>query len=288
LILERLKFHISESVFPKVSEILRFLLEIEFKIKIFASDYYVAKTFLRNTSIFSNENSQNLSLEEITKEKLILKEIDELATEKSKYNIDKEKAVKIVKRVASERGRLLLHEKILLWFPDYFEINNKLINVIMNENGYLSIPCRYYIAIMAASTIKSDYLLRTLEEVFLSVGGDEKWLVQGLDAVPEKIKKIGKINNILAHQPWKLLDCDIVVTNFVNKKEIYKGENSNENWNFNEFTQAAVILVTFHKLAAIVETLDICVRSENDLSLSQNDILTRSDSVEKCIVRLFI
>ncbi len=65
-------------------------------------------------------------------------------------------------------------------------------------------------------------------------------------------------------------------------QEIYKGENSNENWNFNEFVHATVILVTFHKLAAIVEALDIGVRNDNDLNLNQNDIVqSRSDSLEK-------
>lgn len=101
--------------------------------------------------------------------------------------------------------------------------------------------------------------------------------------VPEKIKKIGKINNILAHQPWKLLANDILVKEqFI--QEIYKGENSNENWNFNEFVHATVILVTFHKLAAVVEALDIGVRNDNDLNFIQNDqVSSRSDSLEKSI-----
>jgi len=147
-VIERLKYHISESVYSKVSELIRHVLEKEFKIKIFASDYFVAKTFLRNTSIFANEKALNLSLEEICKEKLVMKEFGELATEKSKYNVDKDKAVKLVKKISVEKGRLLLHEKILLWFPDYLEITYKTISVIMHENGYLAIPIRYYIAIM--------------------------------------------------------------------------------------------------------------------------------------------
>lgn len=279
MIIERLKFHLSESVFSKVSETIRYILEKEFLIKIFASDYFVAQTFVRNTNIFANESARNLSLEEICKEKHVLKEIGELATEKSKYKIDKDKAVRMIKKIASERGRLLHHEKILLLFPDYFEIYYKSLNVIMNENGYLPITHRYYIAIMASSTIRSEYLVRTLEELFLSVGGDEKWLIYGLEVVPEKLKRVGRINNILAHQPWKLSTSDIVVmTNL--QQEVYKSENSNESWNFNEFIHAALILITYHKLAAIVETFDICVRKDQDLSLSV-DQLNRSDSLEK-------
>ena len=61
-------------------------------------------------------------------------------------------------------------------------------------------------------------MLRTLEEIFLSVGGDERWLIDGLNNVPEKLKKIGKINNILAHQPWKLTTNDIIVKDILYRK----------------------------------------------------------------------
>lgn len=148
LIIERLKYHISESVFSKISELIRNILHTEFKIKIFASDHYVSKYYFRNSSIFTDENTENISLEDICKEKLQIKKIGELYTEKSKYNIDKKKAEKLIKKISHEKGRLLLHEKILLWFPDYLDINYKSITVIMNEKGFLSIPCRYYIAIM--------------------------------------------------------------------------------------------------------------------------------------------
>jgi hypothetical protein len=89
-----------------------------------------------------------LTLEEISKEKLQLKKIGELVTEKTKYNIDKKKAEKLLIKISLEKGRLLLHEKIFLWFPEYLDVNYKTISVIMNEKGYLPIPSRYYIAIM--------------------------------------------------------------------------------------------------------------------------------------------
>lgn len=127
---------------------IRYILEAEFKIKIFASDYYVAKTYFRNTSIFADENTQNLTLEEISKEKLLLKKFGELVSEKTKYKIDKKKVEKLLVKISLEKGRLLLHEKIFIWFPDYLDINYKTISIIMNEKGYLPIPHRYYIAIM--------------------------------------------------------------------------------------------------------------------------------------------
>ena len=50
--------------------------------------------------------------------------------------------------------------------------------------------------IKAVSTIRSEYLLRTLEEIFILQGGDESWIINGLKSVPEKIQNISKLNNI--------------------------------------------------------------------------------------------
>ena len=131
-----------------MSEMIRFILESEFDIKVSVYDNFLAKSFLRKINLFANEKIPNHTLEEICKEKLVLKEIGDFETEKSKYNHGKEKTLKLIKKITQEKSRLLLHEKVLLYFPDYLEINFKMINIIMNESGYLSIPCRYYIAIM--------------------------------------------------------------------------------------------------------------------------------------------
>jgi len=59
--------------------------------------------------------------------------------------------------------------------------------------------------------MRSDYLIRTIEDAFLFHGGDENWLLHGLSYVPNKIKKLARINNILAHQPWKIQGNDLNV-----------------------------------------------------------------------------
>jgi hypothetical protein len=59
--------------------------------------------------------------------------------------------------------------------------------------------------------MKSEYLLRHLEADFLMNGGEKDWLIYGLEQVDDKIKKLSRINNILAHQPWKLTRLDINV-----------------------------------------------------------------------------
>jgi hypothetical protein len=50
-----------------------------------------------------------------------------------------------------------------------------------------------------------------LEMEFLDSGGDEKWLTDGLKSVPIKLQKLSRINNILAHQPWKLSISEVEV-----------------------------------------------------------------------------
>ena len=222
-IISRLKFHLSESVYIKTSELIRYILDTEFKVKFSIPDSLASRSFLQNSTIFSKEKNPYLSFNEICKEKLIVKEEGELChSSESKYKYDKGEARKLLKTIICEKNRILLYEKLLLLFPDYLDINMKMINIIMNESGFISIPQRYYLAIMAVSTVKCEYMLRTLEEIFLSVGGDEKWLVNGLNSVPEKIKRIAKINNILAHQPWKLQTSDIIVNDVLMSRKSTK------------------------------------------------------------------
>jgi len=68
--------------------------------------------------------------------------------------------------------------------------------------------------------MRCDYLIRSTEDAFLFYGGDESWLIHGLSIVPNKIKKLAKINNILAYQPWKIQGNDLSV-NYYNKLEIH-------------------------------------------------------------------
>jgi len=134
-----------------MSKIIRYILENEFHVKINAFDNFISKSFIPTINIFENEKSCNVNLEEISKEKLIMKDIGDLSSKKSIYLIDEEKTFKLIKKISNEKSRMLLLDKVLICFPDYLEINYKIINIIMNENGYLSIPTRYYIAIMVSS-----------------------------------------------------------------------------------------------------------------------------------------
>ena len=101
-------------------------------------------------------------------------------------------------------------------------------------------------------------MLSILEELFLVNGGDKTWLIVGLKVVPEKLMKLAKFNNIMAHQPWKIKTSDIY--------EIYKGSSASSNWNFNEFVHASLILFHFHKMASFIESLDLSVKHKFSFS----------------------
>ncbi len=152
------------------------------------------------------------SISELVNKEVELKETDSLFVDyKSSYPFDKESVLKSLNYMKYKNGKMLLYEGFFLWFNEYYPLYSDTINKLMGNNKYFSIAWKYYIAIMAVSTIRCDYLLQMLEIEFLEYGGDESWLTEGLAVVPDKIKKLAKINNILAHQPWKLKTQDIQV-----------------------------------------------------------------------------
>ncbi len=106
-----------------------------------------------------------------------------------------------------------------------------------------------------------------MEEIFILQGGDENWISKGLSATPEKIQNIAKLNNILAHMPWKL-DLSVI-------EDIYKFENGTNcvcKWNFNELVHACLIMVKFQKLASIYQAFGIKLACSNNTSNADEKI----------------
>jgi hypothetical protein len=89
-------------------------------------------------------------------------------------------------------------------FPEYLQMQFKLINDLMNCSSVLPATHRYYLAIMAVSCYNCDYLLKILEEQFILHDGDPKWLHFGLKVVDPKLRLIAELNETIAHKPWKL------------------------------------------------------------------------------------
>ena len=170
-----------------------------------------------------------------------------------------EKCFTVIKNSARFRN----HELFMLWFPEnFFLYKNTLYTILENKEGFLPLTWKVYLGIMAAATIRSEFLLKSLEAEFILMGGDEDWLVFGLPAAPEKIRKLEILNNILAHQPWKLKMQDIKdVCNF----------NGVSAWNIEDLVQSIIVLTTFHRLATVLESMRISVRKIEEKDKDRDD-----------------
>ena len=174
----------------------------------------------------------------------------------NKYN----KAIKIMKKIKKERDKLFLYEKFLIHIPDYLNLTNKTFKSLMLKKGYINIDWRFYLAIMAVSVNKCKYLITCLEELFIFYGGDKNWLIYGMKVVPEKLQKIAKLNDLMAHQPIELQINHL--------QELINTNNLYHSWNINEIVHASAILFHFQKLSSFSNCLNIelpvCLCSEPD------------------------
>jgi hypothetical protein len=206
----------------------------------------------------------------------------DITDKKSIYNNYENVDMKeIASMLITRHGKLYLYEHYFTWFKNYFQYYLKSIYTLLYENGPLSRPWRFYIAIMAASTMRSSYLLKSLEEYFIQAGGDESWLINGLNVVPEKIVRLGRINNILAHQPWIIKPDDI--------REINAGKQQKDNsyWNINELMYAILIMIHFHKISIIVESMRFQLKNNESLiSKHTNEENDENNLKEKLIKNL--
>lgn len=254
--------HLVENIVVRNSKIIKYILSVVFEINITTPETRFFNVIFPSRDLprlFSKKiyNVSN-SLEEILKEDIEIKKYgDLLYLYKPVYPFNIDKVKEILNMNFIQRGKLYLFENLCMLFPEYLEMSYKTFGTLMCEEGYLPILWRYYLAIMvflilckAVSSIQSHYLLAVLEELFLINGGNKEWLIHGLKVVPDKLAKLARFNNIMAHQPWKLQSTDII--------DIYKGSKSN--WNFNEFVQASLILFYFHKLASVTECLDLSIK----------------------------
>jgi len=129
----------------------------------------------------------------------------------------------------------------------------------MEEDNYISINWKYFIAIVSVSTLKCEYLQKHLEELFLQTGGDIEWLIGGIKKVPEKLQTLGKLINILAHQPWRLSLFDF--------NDLLSKSDNSSSWNLNELVLAFMIIITYQKIAAIVKSVGIKIKLEEPMDI---------------------
>ena len=93
--------------------------------------------------------------------------------------------------------RLLYFEHYYIWFIDYLYYYEKTVNKKFKKKSILPIQLKYYLSIMASSTMKNEYLIRLFEKEFLDNDGEPNWLIIGLNVVPNKLKQLASLNNII-------------------------------------------------------------------------------------------
>ncbi len=205
-----------------------------------------------------------------------LKDTAELFTSyESDYPYDKTKSFEALMKISEKYGRIKMYEGFFLWFSEYYDLYSNTMESLMKKDELIPMTWKYYLGIMAVSTMRCEYLLRELEMQFLLKGGDETWLIVGLSAVPEKLRMLGKINNLLAHQPWKFQFSDLT--------EVYFQYN-NKGWSNIELILAILILTNFHRLATVVEAMRFNVKEPDSNSCSPTKIDDNSLNVKKNII----
>ncbi|XP_043913319.1 sestrin-3-like isoform X1 [Protopterus annectens] len=144
-------------------------------------------------------------------------------------------------KTQASRGRLDSVTQQMGYHPQYLDHFLKLQHYLLHVDGPLPFDCRHYIAMIAAARHQCRYLVNLHMSQFLRVGGNPEWL-QGLEFIPQRLRKLHQINKILAHRPW-----------LINKEHIESLlKTCGQCWTLAELVHAVVILAHCHALASFV------------------------------------
>jgi sestrin len=138
---------------------------------------------------------------------------------------------------------------------EFLDLHRKSMEAIMNADGPLPVPWRHYIAMLAASDLSCEYLVRAQLELFLASGGDPEWLTEPATSVPRKLQCLGPLSETMAYRPWELDSSHI------------ESVTSAGRWSASELVHALLILATFHALPSLV--FGSGLRIEDDLTLPE-------------------
>ncbi|RIB01199.1 Sestrin [Gigaspora rosea] len=172
-----------------------------------------------------------------------------ISTTSSPYTFIGRQPDEPVKRLIIETfastGRISHLYRILSYFPSFMEkYQESFYKIVEDVSGPVKVVERLYIAIMAASQHKCQYLVSLFKHDFINQNGDTRWL-EGLQYASEKIKSLARLNTILAHRPWDLRPSHI--------DELIKcANNPNGYWKRSDVIHVILVLATFHSLSSFV------------------------------------
>lgn len=124
--------------------------------------------------------------------------------------------------------------------PTYLEAFKATHEQILTGDGPISLVDRHHFALMAVARHSCMELLNVYEEDLTSACINNEDLV-----MKSKIRRLDKINKLLAHRPWAIKGNHI-------KELLQGGEDGTNKWNLNQLVVAMVYLCHFHALASFV------------------------------------
>ena len=251
----RLKWLLGETITIQASEFIRELQKTKLNIDYKTNDFELIRTmfpiketpkifsynyFEKRAPINGSFNIYNTILKEI---KFKQKSKDEyFSNYNTSYPFTFEQCDNTV-NLMLKQGKIFLYENFFLWYNKVCEYYIKTLDSIIkniqyiNDNSWI-----YYIALMGISTVKCEYLFSHYENQFLLSGGEISWLLEGLKVVPDKLKKLADLNNLINNQPWNF-DVKYIKIMLDN------------NWNKEELLEALLILIVFQRLSTLVISL---------------------------------
>ena len=160
---------------------------------------------------------------------------------------------------------LKIYEPYFLIFPNYYKEYTEFINnmIYKDNDSSFSLQYKLFYGLMASSTIGCECLLLDFEKLFLNFGGDKSWIEEGLKCknIPEQIRGLAIINNILAHKPW-VLD--------------WRQFSEFKNGLYSFLFQSAIILTSIQRFASIISSFNSL-----NIIMNKNSEYEKSDKKEK-------
>jgi sestrin len=165
-------------------------------------------------------------------------------------NIDKnqdEQINKLFQKAFLRHGRVSHFMQLLAWHPRYLEPFQESISCIMLKDGTLPLPWRHYIALMAASEFRCNYIAELHQYYFITNGGDYEW-IKGIDYVSPKLFRLHELSSLLAHRPW-LITAEHI------SQLLVRSENFEDSWSVSELVHAIIVLCSYHSVCSIASGL---------------------------------
>ena len=130
-------------------------------------------SYLSQNFFFDTEEDRKEEIEKMLKTNNTLKQQSSyIINHQSIYNNSDDNIEDTLKENLKRMRRFLYFEHYFIWYKNYMSIYEKTVNFTFKKNSSLPIQWKYYLALMACSTMKNEYLTRLFEEEFLDNDGD--------------------------------------------------------------------------------------------------------------------